>query len=111
MSSHWDVWRWYRTCNGCDGTGSLIARGVPSNGLIEVDHVCCDADDTYRLTKRPPDGYWMYMQPGSGIFLNVGRTLITLNHSTVVVDLFKMGCSHALLQVRGSILLGAATLQ
>ena len=95
---HWDVWRSFRPCNGCDGAGSLVSRGVASGGLIEVAHLCCDADEAYALAGRPPDGFWMYMQPGSGVFLNVGRTHVTLNHSTVVAELAQLGCSHKLLR-------------
>jgi len=44
----------------------LTFPSFPSNSKIEVFHSCCDTPDI---------GYWFYLMPGSGIFLDLGITM------------------------------------
>ena len=76
-----DIWRAYRWRNtiadryGANGGGPkqvVMSRGLPSYSLAEVTHRCCDW-----FEQGMSQGYWHYLQPGSGIFLNIGNTIIT----------------------------------
>ena len=51
-----------------------MSRGLPSYSLAEVTHSCspCDWQEDGRS-----QGLWHYLEPGSGIFLNIGRTIVT----------------------------------
>ena len=44
-------------------------KGFPSNTKVEVRHTCCD-----------PYGYWYYYMKGSGIWLDLGKTLAFTEH-------------------------------
>ena len=65
-----DIWRSYRQKNFKfdDYLQTVMTRGLPSHSLVEVTHTCCDPWG---------EGLWHYLQPGSGIFLNLGNTIIT----------------------------------
>ena len=57
-----------------------------SNGAeVEVVHACCDPYGT---------GYWMYLAPGSGIFLNLGRTIFVKSRLEAIhaLNLSKAEC-------------------
>lgn len=73
-----DLWRSYRAVNQLyDHTkNDLLQRGLPSNSLVEVTHTCCDFTDTRNSWGRP-QGLWHYLNPGSGIWFNLGRTLVS----------------------------------
>mmetsp|Transcript_20357 Transcript_20357/g.51774 ORF Transcript_20357/g.51774 Transcript_20357/m.51774 type:complete len:468 (+) Transcript_20357:1-1404(+) len=74
---HWgDAWRSFRQVNrGYDRTKqTVMVRGAPSYSLVEVTHTCCDFQNAGRS-----QGLWHYMNPGSGIFFNLGRTLVSDN--------------------------------
>lgn len=65
-----DIWRSYRQRNFKfdDYLQTVMTRGLPSHSLVEVTHACCDPSG---------QGLWHYLQPGSGIFLNLGNTIVT----------------------------------
>eukprot|EP00900_Chrysochromulina_parva_P003214 jgi/Chrpa1/12894/Chrysochromulina_OHIO_Genome00020406-RA len=69
-----DVWRSFRQVNAeSDRTKqTVMVRGVPSYSAVEVTHTCCDWQE-----RGLSQGLWHYMVPGSGIFFNVGRSLIS----------------------------------
>ena len=71
-----DVWRSYRAINRLwDQTrAAVLNRGVPSHSLVEVTHTCCDFTST-RTAGGRSQGLWHYLQPGSGIWFNVGNTI------------------------------------
>jgi hypothetical protein len=81
---HGDIWRSFRTDNfwfwfNVDARPAAIdphkttmfARGIPDYARVEISHSCCDVPD-----KGAPQGLWMYLQPGSGIFFDVGKTVV-----------------------------------
>lgn len=56
--------------------GPFLAKypdGFPSNSLVEVVHECGD---------KAGQGYWMFLAPGSGHFLELGRTKAFLTHKS-----------------------------
>lgn len=69
-----DLWRSFRYSNEEDDRRreTVLSRGLPSHALAEVTHTCCDAEVGGRS-----QGLWHYLQPGSGIFFNLGRTLVS----------------------------------
>eukprot|EP00322_Chrysochromulina_rotalis_P005679 CAMPEP_0115834908 /NCGR_PEP_ID=MMETSP0287-20121206/3927_1 /TAXON_ID=412157 /ORGANISM="Chrysochromulina rotalis, Strain UIO044" /LENGTH=496 /DNA_ID=CAMNT_0003288361 /DNA_START=212 /DNA_END=1702 /DNA_ORIENTATION=+ len=78
-----DIWRAYRQRNtiadryGANGGGPrqvVMSRGLPSYSMAEVTHACAPCDWQENGLSQ---GYWHYLQPGSGIFLNVGKTVTT----------------------------------
>ena len=60
----------------CLALESVLSRGIPDNSYAEVTHQCCDGD-SFSMT-----GWWMYHRPGSGIYFNVGKTFVTIDHSS-----------------------------
>lgn len=73
-----DVWRSYRAVNrlGDQTRATVLNRGVPSHSLVEVTHACCDFTSTRSAGGRS-QGLWHYLQPGSGIWFNVGNTIFS----------------------------------
>ena len=99
-----DVWRSIRRHNtplwSCGGTGEacderVLSEGAPSDSLVEVRHSCCDGNYP---DGRPNDGFWSYLSPGSGIFFDVGRTVVAANHDSLWDQL---GCTMDLLRDHG----------
>ena len=71
LSAHQLIDLWL-TC-ACVLTGEVVvSRGLPSHAVVEVTHTCCDDQSDGRS-----QGLWHYLQPGSGIFFNLGRTLVS----------------------------------
>lgn len=107
-----DVWRVYRRHNGvCHQAGGppwsedraadcnpcsaairecALSKGVPDHGVIEVTHKCCDG-------LGEGGGYWMYFAPGSGVFLNVGKTRVIQDRAGPEWS----SCGYACLKSRG----------
>ena len=56
-----------------------ISHGLPSHSRAEVAHRCCD----------PPgaSGVWFFHAPGSGIWYDLGRTLVMAVHGSVTQKL------------------------
>ena len=46
-------------------------NGIPSDKWIEITHCCCDFDN---------NGYFFYVAVGSGIWYNVGKTIVFPDH-------------------------------
>lgn len=60
-----------------------LQNGIPNHTRVEVSHV-------YRESKkRVESGYWMYAQVGSGVFYDVGRTVIF--HEQQEAESFMLG--------------------
>lgn len=64
------------------------AAGVPDNAVIEVMHGKATKDEiagaanptaSYDSTDQPDMGWWYYNAPGSGVYFNVGKTIVADN--------------------------------
>jgi hypothetical protein len=93
--AHSNVWRfWHAHNQGLEEgrTGSdhpdepELSAGLPSDSVVEVRHICCDEE----LWWRPRDGLWFYLAPGSGVFFNLGRTVVVSSHGELW---YKLGCT------------------
>ncbi len=49
----------------------LHPAGFPSYSKVEVYHQCCDGEGW---------GFWNFLAPGSGIFLDLGKTIVFFTH-------------------------------
>jgi hypothetical protein len=47
------------------------STGFPDNALVEIMHTCCDGNQ---------NGYFSYLAKGSGIFVDLGRTKVFVDH-------------------------------
>jgi hypothetical protein len=45
--------------------------GIANHTKVEVVHECCDG---------PNEGLWMYLMPGSGVFFDLGKTIVFEQH-------------------------------
>lgn len=54
-------------------------NGIPNHTKIEVLHRCCDA-------KRI--GFWFYLAVGSGLYYDVGKSLVVQDHKDAWIKLF-----------------------
>ena len=59
-------------------------KGVGDNGTIEVTHSCCNDDG--RAGIGGPTGIWFNCCPGSGIFYDVGKTVLARNRQDALIN-------------------------
>jgi len=80
--SHGNVWRCLHPW--CSGPGRYvpevfarlaISEGLPSHTRAEVFHACCDSHDW------PQGTAWFFLAPGSGVFLDLRRTVVLRTHA------------------------------
>ena len=60
-----------RTQSTPDTARSPLSVGFPSHARVEVMHTCCDGSN---------NGYFSYLAIGSGVFVDLGKTLVFADH-------------------------------
>jgi len=72
-----DLWRSFRAVNRrIDRTlQTVMTRGLPSHARVEVTHTCCDPPS--KDGRGRSQGLWMYLNPGSGIWFDLGNTFVS----------------------------------
>ena len=83
---------WYKVGTGkinkypkYDWWNNINLHGFPDNSYIEVMHVN-DSQPLY-----PVYGYWCYYTRGSGVWMNVGKSLIGRNKFEIISKILKLG--------------------
>ena len=72
------------TCNGSSGVAALpTLTGYTDNSKVEVFRACCDS----AVQDNQTSGYWMYAAPGSGIYYDVGKTIVFADHADAYASL------------------------
>eukprot|EP01050_Picozoa_sp_SAG11_P006606 SAG11_NODE_518_length_8798_cov_5.156110_5_plen_197_part_00 len=69
---------------------AALVHGIPSGASVEVAHACCDYMATAGSNVKYEGlstGYWFLHAPGSGVYYNVGKTIVFRDHADAYMAL------------------------